>query len=88
MEGLRQDYLRKGQEKFFAVAKDLLAGQAKYAEYAAQVGMTANAFRVALHRLRKRYREALRAEVAQTIAEGKDVEAELQELLAALALPG
>ena len=41
---------------------------------------------VALHRLRSRYREALREQVAQTLSYGKDVDAELQELLAALAL--
>jgi RNA polymerase sigma-70 factor (ECF subfamily) len=88
LDQLGQTYAQKGQEAFFAVGKDLLAGQAKVGEHAAALGMTANAFRVGRHRRRKRYREALRAEVAQTLAEGQDVEEELGELLAALAAPG
>ncbi len=52
----------------------------------AQDLVTSNAFRVALHRLRRRYRDALREEVAQTLSYGRDVEDELQELLAALAI--
>ena len=47
-------------------------------------GMSDGARRVAVHRLRKRFGEALRAVVAETLPEGGDVEAELRELGAAL----
>ena len=46
--------------------------------------MSAGARRVAVHRLRKRFGEALRAVVAETLPEGGDVEAELRELGAVL----
>ncbi len=45
--------------------------------------MNAQALRVTLHRLRKRYREILREEVAQTVARPEDVEEELRALFAA-----
>lgn len=48
-------------------------------------GLSAGARRVAVHRLRKRFAEALRAVVADTLPEGGDVDAELRELGAALA---
>jgi RNA polymerase sigma-70 factor (ECF subfamily) len=40
--------------------------------------------KVAVHRLRERYRQALREEIAQTVTEPADVEDELKALLAAL----
>jgi RNA polymerase sigma-70 factor (ECF subfamily) len=43
------------------------------------------ALRVTVHRLRKRYRELLRDEIAQTLAEPGQVDEELRSLLAALA---
>lgn len=89
MDKLRADYAAKGQERLFAAAEPLLSGadaSGTPSEQAEALGISANAFRVALHRLRKRYRDALYQEVAQTVSFGKDVEAELQELLAALAL--
>jgi len=48
------------------------------------VQMSAGARRVAVHRLRKRFGEVLRAVVAETLPEGGDVEAELRELGAVL----
>jgi RNA polymerase sigma factor (sigma-70 family) len=89
LQRLALEFARKGQDRFFSVGKDLLAGADPgtiYAEQAEALGMTGNAFRVALHRLRRRYRDALREEVAQTLSSGSDVEDELQELLAALAI--
>ncbi len=46
--------------------------------------MSAGARRVAVHRLRKRFGEALREVVAETLPEGGDVDAELRELGAVL----
>jgi RNA polymerase sigma-70 factor (ECF subfamily) len=46
--------------------------------------MTEGALKVAVHRLRQRYRELLQAEVAATVADANEVDDELQILLAAL----
>ncbi len=55
-----------------------------HADLAEQLGITEPAVRVALHRLRQRYRQLLREEVAQTVAGAGDIDAELRHLLAAL----
>ena len=47
-------------------------------------GVTSGAVRVAVHRLRKRYRECLKAEIAQTLAATGETDEELNHLLAAL----
>jgi RNA polymerase sigma-70 factor (ECF subfamily) len=51
---------------------------------AARLGLQPGAARVAVHRLRRRFREIYREEIAQTLAEGADLEAELRHLAAAL----
>lgn len=51
---------------------------------ACALGVSEPALWVALHRLRKRYREVLRAEVAQTVADPGEIDAELRHLLAAV----
>lgn len=56
-----------------------------YAEIAAQFGMTEGAARVAVHRLRKRYRHRLREEIARTLGSDELVEDEMRALFAALA---
>ena len=54
------------------------------AEIAREFGMTENAVKQAFHRLRQRYRQLLREEVAQTVATPGEVEDELRHLIAAL----
>jgi len=56
-----------------------------YAAMAQRLGCNAGAARVAVHRLRKRFRELSREEVSRTLAEGADVEEELRHLAATLA---
>jgi hypothetical protein len=55
-----------------------------YATAAAQLGLTEGAVKVAVHRLRGRYRELLRAEIAKTVATPGEVDEELQHLIAML----
>jgi len=55
-----------------------------YGEIAAEFGMTEGAARVAVHRLRKRYRQRLRDEIGRTLADEHLVEDEMQSLFAAL----
>ena len=60
-------------------------GDIPYAAMAAQLGLNEPATRMAVHRLRKRFREVFREEIAQTVAEPSEVEEEIRHLLAALA---
>jgi RNA polymerase sigma-70 factor (ECF subfamily) len=85
---LRTDYAAAGQENVFSTLSFSLTGDRSalpYAELAAQLGLTEPAVRVAVHRLRKRYRQLLREEIAQTVARPEDVDDELRELRRALA---
>lgn len=56
-----------------------------YAEAAAALGLTEAAARVAVHRLRRRYRELLREELAQTLSRPDQLEEEMRALLGAFA---
>ncbi len=73
--------------EFAALASALTAerGDIPYAALAAQLGLSENAVRMAVHRLRKRFRQVFREEIAQTVAEPGEVEAEVRHLVAALA---
>ena len=60
-------------------------GQApSYATIAQELGMTEGAVKVAAHRLRGRYRELLRDEIGQTVADPIDIDDEIRELFQAL----
>jgi len=84
LANLRREYLAGGKSALFDHLSGLLGGDkgAAYREIADDVGMTEGAVKVAVHRLRKRCREHLRSEVAQTIADPQDIEEELRALLA------
>ena len=56
----------------------------EYTAVAAELGVSAVGVGVSVHRLRQRYREAVRAEIADTIADPTQVDAEMRELFAAL----
>jgi len=71
----------------FDVLKPFLLGEAARGESAAaaqRLGMSEGAFKVAIHRLRKRYREILQSEIAETVDDPAEVEGEIRYLLAAL----
>lgn len=56
-----------------------------YVELAARFGLSEEAIKSAAHRMRRRYRELLRAEVAETLADPSDVDDELRSLMEAVA---
>lgn len=86
MDRLRAEQAAAGKGEQFDVYHGLLTGQAGDGTRgaAAVLGTSEGAVRVAVHRLRKRYGEILREEVAATLDAGEDVAAELQHLLATL----
>ena len=84
---LKSDYVSAGQAKLFEALGFCLTGarsELPYANLAAQLGMTEAAVRVAVHRLRKRYRQLLRDEIAHTVADPAEIEEELRHLRQAL----
>lgn len=71
----------------FAALKPLMTAAtdaAPYATVAATLGMTEAAVKVAVHRLRKRYKELLHDEVSQTVSDPAAIEQELADLRSAL----
>jgi len=66
---------------YFTAEKDAVP----YKDVAAKLNMTAGAVKVAVHRLRRRYRELVREEIAQTVTTEAQVDEEIRDLFAALA---
>ena len=57
---------------------------AGYEGLAAELGMSAGALRVAVHRMRRKYRNILRAEIAETVSTPEEIDEEIRFLLSAL----
>jgi RNA polymerase sigma-70 factor (ECF subfamily) len=86
---VRQEYATVGNGLLFQALKAVLwreDGAASYAAIAHQLGSTEGAIRVAVHRLRRRLRETLRAEVAKTVMNLAEIDDETRHLLAAACL--
>ena len=87
MERLRLEYADSGKGRAFASLRETLTcerGTVPYSRIASELGSTEGAVKVAVHRLRLRYRELLRAEIAQTVSDQNSVDEELRQLFAAL----
>lgn len=87
MERLRDEYHAAGKHAHFEALKSCLTAAGDmppYTELAAQLGTSEGAIKVAVHRLRQRYREFVRAEIARTVAHESEIDAELRHLFAAL----
>jgi RNA polymerase sigma-70 factor (ECF subfamily) len=85
---LRDESAAEGKGKAFEQLKPfLMTGQdaIPYAEAAARLGLNEGAARVAVHRLRKRYRALLREEISQTLSDPADAEEEMRALFRAFA---
>lgn len=87
MGQLQAEYAKAGRGQLFAQLRFCLTGDRStlpYSEHAAQLRMTEGAVKVAVHRLRQRYRARLREEIAQTVATAEEVEEELRFLFRTL----
>ena len=87
LEALREECAAEGRAEFFEGVKPWLTGEAAHGDQtalAASCGMNANALKVAVHRLKRRFRDVLKAEVAGTLDDPAAVESELLSLFAAL----
>ncbi len=87
MEALRAECCGEGRGEFFESVRPLLTGDSTYGDQgalAAGCGMKVEAFRVAVHRLKKRLRQSVKDEVAGTLEDPTSVQDEMQTLFAAL----
>jgi RNA polymerase sigma-70 factor (ECF subfamily) len=86
VDRLRAEFVQHGRLDHFDRLKGFLLDQADmpYAALALEMGTSEGALKVAVHRLRKRYRDLFRQEIAETVADPEDVESELRFLAAAL----
>lgn len=88
LQRLREEHIREGKETLFEQLKVTLteaSRSVRYTEIAARLDMSEGAVKVAVHRLRQRYRELVRAEIADTVATASEVEEEIRALFSALA---
>jgi DNA-directed RNA polymerase specialized sigma24 family protein len=82
---LQEEYRLEGKDKLFQRFKLFLAGDESEMTYAAagvELGLSEGAVKVAVHRMRRRYRDLLREQVAQTVSTTASLEDELQSLRA------
>lgn len=87
LDRLESEYRRDGKAAWMKAMRPVLTagkGGIDYAGISARLGITEAAARVAAHRLRHRYRQLIRAEVAGTVESPGEVEAEMRHLFQAL----
>jgi RNA polymerase sigma-70 factor (ECF subfamily) len=87
MARLRAEYENDGRGGDFGRLKEYLTaerGGIPYEEIARALGTSEGAARVAVHRLRKRFREVFRATVADTVSSEEDVDAEVRYVVEVL----
>ncbi len=87
LKSVGDEFVREGKSPHFEALKPWLVGdtpQLSQAQVAAQLNWSESAVKVGVHRLRRRFRESIRAEIAQTVGEGTDVDAELRYLVEVL----
>jgi RNA polymerase sigma-70 factor (ECF subfamily) len=83
---LQEEMVASGKTRQFEALKNLIHGTDPDSQgnVANQLGISAEAVRKTLQRLRSRYRDLLREEVARTVADPQDVEREMKDLRALL----
>jgi RNA polymerase sigma-70 factor (ECF subfamily) len=86
LQTLREEMAKAGKSDRFDALKGTLTGEDESSreEIAARLNMREGALKVAVHRLRKRYRELLRAAIAETVSSEADLNAEMRYLVAVL----
>lgn len=86
LDDVRDDYVRKGKTHLFDRLRPFLTADDtdRHADAALDLGMSLAAVKVAVHRLRKRYRDALRRRIADTVVAETDIDDELRHLLSVL----
>jgi RNA polymerase sigma factor (sigma-70 family) len=84
---LREQHVSAGKAELFAHLQGLLTGDSAnvpYAEVAKALGMTEGAVKVAVHRLRRQFRDLLVEEIAETVSDVVEIDGEIAYLLRAV----
>jgi len=84
---LRDEFGETGKLNLFDRLKEFLTGQKgarSYRQVGDELAMSEGAVKVAVHRLRRRYRELLKAEIAQTVAGPEELDDEVRHLFSAV----
>jgi len=87
LTALAREHAASGKAEHFDALKPWLTGDTEnisQAEAAARLGLNEGAVKVAIHRLRRRFREVIKQEIAQTVGDPAQVDLELHYLLEAL----
>ena len=87
LQALQDEFARPNKVKHFERLKGFLTGEGSsdpYRQVAEELDMTEAAVKVAVHRLRRRFRELLLAEIAQTLDDPTEADDELRHLFEAL----
>ncbi|HOC55484.1 MAG TPA: sigma-70 family RNA polymerase sigma factor [Verrucomicrobiota bacterium] len=87
-ERLWQEFLDGGKGELYQQLNALETGEERdhtYAEVGRRLGMSEDAIKSAVVRLRRRYGELLRQEIAQTVATASEIDQEIRHLMAAIA---
>jgi DNA-directed RNA polymerase specialized sigma24 family protein len=86
MGRLRAEFEAKGKGHLFDRLRGFLVGEkgAGYRRASDELGLSEGAVKVAVHRLRQRYRELLHEEIGRTVGSAEEVEEEVRALFAAL----
>ena len=86
LQTLRDEMVKAGKREQFDTLKGSLTGEdaSPREEIAARLGMNEGAVKVAVHRLRQRYRKLLRAAIAETVSNEADLDDEMRYLVAVL----
>ena len=85
---LAAEFRASGKADQFETLKPWLVGETSalsQADAAARLGLSEGAVKVAVHRLRRRFRDLVKAEIAHTLPTPDDIDDELRHLIAALA---
>lgn len=87
LDRVRESFGQAGKEEQFKILKPWLMGDPEglsQADAAGQLGMTRAAVKVAVHRLRQKFGEAIRSEIAETVETEEEIAAELRYLIEVL----
>jgi RNA polymerase sigma factor (sigma-70 family) len=87
LDRLREEFAQAGKSGHFDKLRGHLTGDddaARYRDLAREMAMTEGAVKVAVHRLRQRFHEALREEISVTVAHPEDIGDEIRYLMAAI----
>jgi len=87
LDSLEKEFLTAGKAHVFDELKSFLTGEksgATYSEIGRRIGMNEGTVKVTVHRLRQRYRELLRSEIADTVDGPEAIDEEIRHLISAM----